>query len=255
MVFVLPVLWGMRPHTYGPSWGFLPAVSCGDSLQASVVDAHKKPLMPCTEKRTRHLLERCRAVVHTVVPFTIRMKDRTAEEFGFPAIAAEAKKPLKDAAMMNATRWRLYEQFKAAGLPVEGGSGERTQQQRPTDGRSDIQNDPRAWIGNPQAFPYNRGSPASFPKSTTTTRCASAKARLNTSGPSPPMCRSGPRKVSAIDNAVAPMRTAFRSDTCRDKRATSAFRRAIWSQPTNPAARTPEPGPDASPHVLRDGLS
>ena len=38
--------------------------------------------------------------------------------------------PLKDAAMMNATRWRLYEQLQATGLPVEGGSGARTKMQR-----------------------------------------------------------------------------------------------------------------------------
>jgi 5-methylcytosine-specific restriction endonuclease McrA len=42
-----------------------------------VLDKHKKPLMPCTEKRARQLLERNRAVVHKVLPFTIRLKDRT----------------------------------------------------------------------------------------------------------------------------------------------------------------------------------
>jgi 5-methylcytosine-specific restriction endonuclease McrA len=54
----------------------------------------------------------------------------TAEEFGYPDIQAQAKNPLKDAAMMNATRWRLYEQLQATGLPVEGGSGGRTKKQR-----------------------------------------------------------------------------------------------------------------------------
>lgn len=55
---------------------------------------------------------------------------RTAAEFGYPDIQAQARKPLKDAAMMNATRWRLYAQLKATGLPVEGGSGGRTKKQR-----------------------------------------------------------------------------------------------------------------------------
>ncbi len=55
---------------------------------------------------------------------------RTAEEFGYPAIQVQACKPLKDAAMMNATRWRLYTQLEATGLPVEGGSGGRTKKQR-----------------------------------------------------------------------------------------------------------------------------
>jgi len=45
-----------------------------------VLDKHKKPLMPCAEKRARLLLERCRAVVHKILPFTIRLKDRVTEE-------------------------------------------------------------------------------------------------------------------------------------------------------------------------------
>ncbi|ANB02353.1 RNA-guided endonuclease IscB [Ectothiorhodospira sp. BSL-9] len=44
-----------------------------------VLDRRKKPLMPCSEKRARLLLERGRAVVHKMRPFTIRLKDRTAE--------------------------------------------------------------------------------------------------------------------------------------------------------------------------------
>ncbi len=56
--------------------------------------------------------------------------DRTAEEYGYPYLQAEAQEPLRDAAQMNATRWRLYDQLKAAGLPVEGGSGARTKMQR-----------------------------------------------------------------------------------------------------------------------------
>lgn len=45
-----------------------------------VVDKHKKPLMPCSEKRARKMLEKKRAVVHKMYPFTIRLKDRTQEE-------------------------------------------------------------------------------------------------------------------------------------------------------------------------------
>ena len=44
-----------------------------------VLDAHHKPLMPCTEKRARLLLQRGRAVAHRPEPFTIRLKDRTRE--------------------------------------------------------------------------------------------------------------------------------------------------------------------------------
>lgn len=45
-----------------------------------VLDKKKKPLMPCSEKRARLLLERGRAVVVRLHPFTIRLKDRVSGE-------------------------------------------------------------------------------------------------------------------------------------------------------------------------------
>ena len=41
-----------------------------------VLDQRHKPLMPCSEKRARLLLQRQRAVVHRRVPFIIRLRDR-----------------------------------------------------------------------------------------------------------------------------------------------------------------------------------
>jgi hypothetical protein len=41
-----------------------------------VLDRSGKPLMPCSEKRARLLLERGRARVHRVLPFVIRLADR-----------------------------------------------------------------------------------------------------------------------------------------------------------------------------------
>jgi 5-methylcytosine-specific restriction endonuclease McrA len=41
-------------------------------------------------------------------------------------ILAQAKAPLKDAAAVNATRWRLFNDLKATGLPLQTGSGGRT---------------------------------------------------------------------------------------------------------------------------------
>ena len=38
-------------------------------------------------------------------------------------IQAQAKAPRKDAAAVNATRWKLYHRLEALGLPVECGSG------------------------------------------------------------------------------------------------------------------------------------
>ena len=42
-----------------------------------VLDRGKRPLMPCSEKRARQLLERGRARVHRMAPFAIRLVDRT----------------------------------------------------------------------------------------------------------------------------------------------------------------------------------
>ncbi len=51
-----------------------------------VLDARKRPLMPCSEKRARKLLAQGRAVVHRVVPFVIRLKDRRAENSDLQAV-------------------------------------------------------------------------------------------------------------------------------------------------------------------------
>ena len=45
-----------------------------------VLDRKKTPLMPCSEKRARLLLERKQAVVHKMAPFTIRLKERVGGE-------------------------------------------------------------------------------------------------------------------------------------------------------------------------------
>ncbi len=45
-----------------------------------VLDKRKKPLMPCSNKRARLLLERGRARVHKLHPFTIRLVDRYVED-------------------------------------------------------------------------------------------------------------------------------------------------------------------------------
>jgi hypothetical protein len=48
-------------------------------MSVFVLDQHKHPVMPCSERRARLLLTRKRAVVHRLVPFTIRLKDRKRE--------------------------------------------------------------------------------------------------------------------------------------------------------------------------------
>ena len=52
--------------------------------------------------------------------------NRTAAEFGHPAVQARAQAPLKDAAAINATRWAFFRRLSASGLPLETGTGGQT---------------------------------------------------------------------------------------------------------------------------------
>lgn len=61
-----------------------------------------------------------------------KKSNRPVEEFlakkpdRLKAILAQAKRPLKDAAAVNSTRWALWNRLKATGLTVEVGTGGRT---------------------------------------------------------------------------------------------------------------------------------
>ena len=60
----------------------------------------------------------------------LKKGNRTASEFGFPHLMEQAKAALGGAAVMNATRWRLYGEMQMTGLPVEVGTGGRTSYHR-----------------------------------------------------------------------------------------------------------------------------
>jgi hypothetical protein len=94
--------------------------------QVLVLSSDGQPLDSCHPARARRLLSSGRAAVWRRYPFTIRLKHRTAQEFGHPHIQAQARLPLKDAAAVNSTRWALYRRLVASGLPVEGGTGGMT---------------------------------------------------------------------------------------------------------------------------------
>ena len=55
---------------------------------------------------------------------------QTAKEFGHPQVQVQAKKPLRDAAAINATRWETYRRIQATNLPIEIGTGGRTKYNR-----------------------------------------------------------------------------------------------------------------------------
>jgi len=56
--------------------------------------------------------------------------DRTAAEFGHASVEARAKRPLRDAAAVNATRYQLVEALRVCGLPIGTWTGGRTRWNR-----------------------------------------------------------------------------------------------------------------------------
>jgi 5-methylcytosine-specific restriction endonuclease McrA len=67
-------------------------------------------------------------------PCNQRKGSKTAAEFGYLGIQAQAKKPLKDASTVNSVRWATWRMFSATGLPVEVGTGGRTKFNRTRQG-------------------------------------------------------------------------------------------------------------------------
>ena len=63
-------------------------------------------------------------------PCNVKKGNQTASEFGHPEVEAQAKKPLRSAAAVNATRWEIWRRFEATGLMVEMGTGGRTKYNR-----------------------------------------------------------------------------------------------------------------------------
>lgn len=60
------------------------------------------------------------------VPCNQSKGNQTAEEFGYPQVQLQARRPFRDAAMMNATRYKIRDVLADYGLPIETGTGGRT---------------------------------------------------------------------------------------------------------------------------------
>jgi 5-methylcytosine-specific restriction endonuclease McrA len=95
--------------------------------QCAYCSATDKPL------QIEHIIPKSRGGSNRVSNLAIACVDcnqkkgtQTAAEFGYPHIQALAKKALRDAAAINATRWKLFEALKKTGLAIEIGTGGRT---------------------------------------------------------------------------------------------------------------------------------
>ena len=85
--------------------------------------------------QVEHIVPRSRGGSHRTSNLTLACErcnlakgTQTAAEFGHSQIQARAKAPLKGAAAVNTTRWALYQRLRSFGLPLETGSGGRTNQ-------------------------------------------------------------------------------------------------------------------------------
>jgi hypothetical protein len=64
------------------------------------------------------------------VPCNKKKGNMTAEEFGYSNIQKLVLKPLRDTALINATRWKVYEVLTTTSLSVECGTGAKTKMNR-----------------------------------------------------------------------------------------------------------------------------
>src|SRR6202035_4897939 len=85
-------------------------VYCGRGETAFEVD-HIRPRSRGGTSRVSNLALSCHAC-------NAAKADQTAAEFGHPEVEAQARRPLKDAAAMNASRYALCDALRALGLPL-----------------------------------------------------------------------------------------------------------------------------------------
>lgn len=84
-----------------------------------------------------HIIPKIRGGSNRVSNLTLACRDcnqakgnMTAEEFGHPEVYDLVKTPLKDVAIVNATRWKVYDALNNIKLPIECGTGARTKMNR-----------------------------------------------------------------------------------------------------------------------------
>jgi 5-methylcytosine-specific restriction endonuclease McrA len=101
------------------------------SHQCAYCKATNKPL------QIEHIIPKSRNGTSRVSNLTIACEEcnqkkgnKTAGEFGYAEVEEQAKRPLRDAAAVNAARRELYRRLKTTDLPIEVGSGGLTKYNR-----------------------------------------------------------------------------------------------------------------------------
>ena len=123
----------------------------GYELREYLLEKHQRTCAYCDQTdvplQVEHLVPRSKGGTDRVSNLTLacapcnrRKGDTPIEVFlkkdpdRLTKVLRDAKRPLKDATAVNATRWELYRRLQATGLPVETGSGGRTKFNRTTRG-------------------------------------------------------------------------------------------------------------------------
>ena len=113
----------------------------GYDVREYLLEKWKRKCAYCGKKyvplEVEHIVPKSRGGSNRVSNLTIacipcnKKKDKkTALEFGFPEIQAQAKQPLAGASHMNAIRYRIAEDLKKTGLPVQTWTGSQTKMNR-----------------------------------------------------------------------------------------------------------------------------
>jgi hypothetical protein len=135
-----------------------PAMEINMSNYTFVINIDRQPLNPIHPAAARRLLAQSKAAIFRQFPFTIILKEQVTQDAQplvsnlclacdscnkkkgtldieiflakkpeiLKRILSQAKRPLKDAAVVNSTRWALFNALKQTNLPVTTGTGGQT---------------------------------------------------------------------------------------------------------------------------------
>ena len=113
----------------------------GYELREYLLEKYKRKCAYCKKEnipmQIEHIIPKSRGGSNRVTNLTLacekcnlKKDNKTAQEFGFPQVQAQAHISLKDVSAVNSTRWEILNRLKAFQLPIETGSGGLTKLNR-----------------------------------------------------------------------------------------------------------------------------